>query len=330
MLLFFITFENQFSPMSITIPTFEDIITAHERIKSVVHKTPVLSSSSINKILNTELYFKCENFQKVGAFKFRGASNAVLSLSKEQASKGIATHSSGNHAAALALAASMKGIPSFIVMPNNAPEIKKIAVAGYGGKITFCEPTLKAREETLDNVVKKTGATVIHPYNNFNVICGQGTACKELLEEINGLDIIIAPVGGGGLLSGTSISARAINPNIKVYGAEPSNADDAFRSFHSGKIIPSDNPHTLADGLLTSLAPITFEIIRKNVDDILCVSEESIVSAMRMIWERMKIIIEPSSAVTLAAVMSNPELFKGKKTGLILSGGNVDVKKLPF
>jgi threonine dehydratase len=316
--------------MTMQIPTFEDIISAHRRISNVIHKTPVLTSSSINRILSTELYFKCENFQKVGAFKFRGASNAVLSLSKEQASKGVATHSSGNHAAALALAASMKGIPSFIVMPNNAPEIKKIAVAGYGGKITFCEPTLKAREETLDIVVKETGATVIHPYNNYNVICGQGTACKELLEEMNNLDIIIAPIGGGGLLSGTSISARAINPDIKVYGAEPSNADDAFRSFRSGKIIPSDNPHTIADGLLTSLAPITFEIITKNVDDILCVSEESIVSAMRLIWERMKIIVEPSSAVTLAAVMQNPSLFRGKKTGLILSGGNVDLKKLPF
>jgi threonine dehydratase len=280
--------------------------------------------------MGAKLYFKCENFQKVGAFKFRGASNAVLSLSKEESSKGVATHSSGNHAAALALAASMQGIPAYIVMPENAPEIKKKAVAGYGGIITFCEPTLKAREETLDKLVKETGAIVIHPYNNFNVICGQGTACKEFLEEIKDLDIIVSPVGGGGLLSGTALSAKALKPGMKVYGAEPSNADDAFRSFHSQEIIPSVNPHTIADGLLTSLAPVTFEIISKNVDEILCVSEESIIAAMQMIWERMKIIIEPSSAVTLAAVMQNPEIFNGKKTGLILSGGNVDLKKLPF
>jgi len=316
--------------MSLPIPTFSDIISAHKRILNVIHKTPVLTSSSINMMLGAELYFKCENFQKVGAFKFRGASNAVLSLSKEEASKGVATHSSGNHAAALALAASMVGIPAYIVMPENAPEIKKKAVAGYGGIITFCEPTLKAREETLDRIVHETGAIVIHPYNNFNVICGQGTACKELLDEIKDLDIIVSPVGGGGLLSGTALSAKALKPGIKVYGAEPSNADDAFRSFHSQEIIPSVNPHTIADGLLTSLAPVTFEIIRKNVDEILCVSEESIIAAMQMIWERMKIIIEPSSAVTLAAVMLNPELFKGKKAGLILSGGNVDLKKLPF
>jgi threonine dehydratase len=313
-----------------TIPTFEDIVSAHNRIRSVIHKTPVLTSSSINRILGTDLYFKCENFQKVGAFKFRGASNAVLSLTNEQASKGVATHSSGNHAAALALAASMKGIPSFIVMPNNAPEIKKKAVEGYGGKITYCEPTLKAREETLEQIVKENGATVIHPYNNFNVICGQGTACKELLEEINDLDIIVTPIGGGGLLSGTSISSKSLNPEIRVFGAEPSNADDAFRSFHAGEIIPSVNPRTIADGLLTSLAPITYQIIRKNVDDILCVSEGSIISAMQMIWERMKIIVEPSAAVTLAAVMLSPSIFKGKRAGLILSGGNVDLRKLPF
>ena len=316
--------------MTIPVPTFSDIVSAHQRITGIIHKTPVLTSSSINKILGAELYFKCENFQKVGAFKFRGACNAVLSLKKEEASKGVATHSSGNHAAALALAASMKGIPAYIVMPENAPEIKKKAVAGYGGIITFCEPTLKAREDTLELIVKKTGATVVHPYNNFNVICGQGTACKELLEEITTLDIVVSPVGGGGLLSGTALSAKAIKPGIKVYGAEPLNADDAFRSFHSQEIIPSLNPHTIADGLLTSLAPVTYEIIKKNVDEILCVTEESIIAAMQMIWERMKIIIEPSSAVTLAAVMQYPEIFKGKKTGLILSGGNVDIKKLPF
>jgi threonine dehydratase len=321
---------KNYSIMSPAVPAYSDIVAAHKRILPVIHKTPVLTSTSINKILGVELYFKCENFQKVGAFKFRGASNAVLSLTAEEASKGVATHSSGNHAAALALAASMKDIPAYIVMPENAPEIKKKAVAGYGGKITYCEPTLKAREETLERIVEETGATVIHPYNNFNVICGQGSACKELLEKIPDLDIVISPVGGGGLLSGTAISAKALNSKIIVFGAEPQNADDAYRSFHSREIVPSVNPHTIADGLLTSLAPVTFEIICKNVDEILCVSEELIVQAMQMIWERMKIIIEPSSAVTLAAVMLNPALFKGKKTGLILSGGNVDVKKLPF
>lgn len=312
------------------IPTFNEISAAHSRIRKFVHRTPVLSSVSVNKILGAELFFKCENLQKVGAFKFRGASNSVFSLDDETALKGVATHSSGNHAAALALAAKMRGIDAHIVMPRTAPEIKKLAVAGYGAQITYCEPTLQAREDTLMKVVEKTGATIIHPYNYAPVICGQGTAAIEFLEEAPDLDIIMTPVGGGGLLSGTSISAKAIKPGIKVIAGEPKNADDAWRSFKSGVLHPSINPNTIADGLLTSLGELTFRIILQNVDDIITVSEENIVKAMRLIWERMKIIIEPSAAVPVAALLENPELFKGAKVGIILSGGNVDLTKLPF
>lgn len=316
--------------MSENVPTFQDIQDAHSRIKSFIHKTPVLSSESINEILDIDLSFKCENFQKVGAFKFRGATNAVRQLSKKEAEKGVTTHSSGNHAAALALAAKQLGVPAYIVMPKNAPEIKKKAVEGYGAKITFCEPTLQAREETLKQVQNKTGATFIHPYNNFSVICGQGTAAIELLDKIPNLDVIIAPIGGGGLMSGTVISAKAVNPDIKVYGAEPFNADDAFRSYNQGALIPAGPPNTIADGLLTSLSHLTFEIIREKLDGIFTAKEETIIQAMRMIWERMKIIVEPSAAVPLAVVIENKYRFKGKKVGLIVSGGNVDLNNLPF
>ena len=312
------------------LPTFPDIQKAHERIRPFIHHTPVLSSQSINQIVGAELFFKCENFQKVGAFKFRGACNSVFSLTPEEAKNGVCTHSSGNHAAALALAARMRGIPAYIVMPENAPEIKKIAVAGYGAKITFCTPTLAARESTLKKVAQATGAIEIHPYNNFNVICGQGTAAKELIEEVGHLDIVMAPVGGGGLLSGTAISAKTLLPNIQVIAAEPAGADDAFRSFYSKTIQPSVAPKTIADGLLTSLGSLTFPIILNQVDQIVTVSEEKIVEAMRMVWERMKIIIEPSSAVPLAAILENKVHVKSKKIGIILSGGNVDLGKLPF
>lgn len=312
------------------IPSFEEITAAHSRIRSLVHRTPVLSSMSVNKILGADLFFKCENLQKVGAFKFRGASNSVFSLDDETAMKGVATHSSGNHAAALALAAKMRGIDAHIVMPRTAPDIKKLAVAGYGAHITYCEPTLQAREDTLQKVIEKTGATIIHPYNYAPVICGQGTAAVEFLEEVPDLDFIMTPVGGGGLLSGTSISAKAMKPGIKVIAGEPKNADDAWRSFKSGILHPSVNPNTIADGLLTSLGDLTFRIIIQNVDDIITVSEDGIIKAMRMIWERMKIIIEPSAAVPVAAVLENPGLFKGAKVGIILSGGNVDLTKLPF
>ena len=312
------------------LPTFSDIEKAHDRIRQYIHHTPVLSSQSINQIVGAELFFKCENLQKVGAFKFRGACNSVFSLSDEEARNGVCTHSSGNHAAALALAARMRGIPAYIVMPENAPQIKKIAVAGYGAQITFCTPTLEARESTLKKVADETGATEIHPYNYFNVICGQGTAAKELIEEIGELDIVMAPVGGGGLLSGTAIATKALLPGAKVIAAEPAGADDAFRSFYSKTLQPSVAPKTIADGLLTSLGSLTFPIILSNVDQIVTVSEESIVAAMRMIWERMKIIVEPSSAVPLAAIIENKVDVKGQKVGIILSGGNVDLGKLPF
>jgi threonine dehydratase len=312
------------------LPSIENIKSAHLRIAPFVHRTPVLSSSLINSMFDCEIYFKCENLQKVGAFKFRGATNAVLNLSGEEKRRGVVTHSSGNHAAALALAGKMNNIRVHIVMPDNAPSVKKNAVAGYGPDITFCKPTLQAREETTMKIIESTGATLIHPYDNFNVICGQGTAALELLEEKSDLEIVIAPVGGGGLLSGTSTSVKGINPEIKIFGAEPQNANDAWRSFKTGILTPSVNPLTIADGLLTSLSDLTFTIIRQNVDEILTVSEESIIESMLIIWERMKIIVEPSSATVLAAIKENIDLFRGKKIGVIISGGNVDFRNLPF
>jgi len=312
------------------LPALSDIQSAHRRIIPFIHRTPVLTSRLLNSIAGCEMFFKCENFQKVGAFKFRGATNAVLSLTDDQKKAGVVTHSSGNHAAALALAAGMNGIRAFIVMPENAPSVKKDAVAGYGALITFCKPTLQAREETCRNIMETEGATLVHPYDNFSVICGQGTASLELLEEINDLDVVIAPVGGGGLMSGTSTCVKGISRKTVVIGAEPLNANDAWKSFTTGILTPSVNPLTIADGLLTSLSELTFSIIRKNVDDIFTVSEESIISAMKLVWERMKIIIEPSSATVFAVVMENRQFFRGKRTGLIISGGNVDLKKLPF
>lgn len=312
------------------LPTFNDVILAHEIVKDYAHRTPVMTSISINEILGAELFFKCENFQKVGAFKFRGACNAVFSLSEKDAQKGVATHSSGNHAAALALAARMRGVKAHIVMPENSPEIKKKAVAGYGAGITFCEPTLVARESTLAKVVEETSATVVHPYDNFHVIAGQGTAAKELIEDKDQFDIIMAPVGGGGLLSGTALATKELLPSCKVIAAEPAGADDAFRSFHSKKWVPSNNPKTIADGLLTSVGERNFAIILDKVDDVVTVSEEAIVEAMRMIWERMKIIIEPSSAVPLAAILEKKVDVQNKKVGIILSGGNLDLGSLPF
>ncbi|WP_299578297.1 pyridoxal-phosphate dependent enzyme [uncultured Sunxiuqinia sp.] len=312
------------------LPDYTDVVQAHERIRSLVHRTPVLTSRSLNAITGAQLYFKCENLQKVGAFKFRGACNAVFSLSNEQVASGVCTHSSGNHAAALALAARMRGVPAYIVMPRNAPSIKKKAVEGYGAQITFCEPTLASRESTLAEIAAKTGATEIHPYNNFDVIAGQGTAAKELLEEVGPLDILLCPIGGGGLLSGTSIAGRELNPKGLVIAAEPEGADDAYRSFHANKLIPSVDPKTIADGLLTSVGEMNFRIIQRKTDEIVTVSERGIVQAMRMIWERMKIIVEPSSAVPLAAILENKVVVTNKTVGIILSGGNVDLDNLPF
>ena len=312
------------------LPTLTDIRSAHSRIKPFIHNTPVLQSRQLNTMFDCELFFKCENLQRVGAFKFRGATNAVLLLSEEEKRRGVVTHSSGNHAAALALAASMNGVKANIVMPETAPLVKKNAVAGYGAEITFCEPTLQSREETTLKIMEKTGATLIHPYDNFNVICGQGTASLELLTEMPDLDFVLAPIGGGGLMSGTSTCVKQTDQKIKVIGVEPLNANDAWKSFNSGVLVPSVNPLTVADGLLTSLSDLTFDIIRRNVDQILTVTEESIVESMLLVWERMKVIIEPSSATVLAGIRENPEMFRGKKAGLIISGGNVDFRKLPF
>ncbi len=315
---------------TLTKPSYKDIERAALRMAGLVHHTPVLTSSAINEMTGLEAYFKCENFQKVGAFKYRGATNAVLSLTDEQASRGVATHSSGNHAAALALAARKKGIPCYVAMPENAPTVKIEAVKHYGAEITFCEPTLQSREDTLKEILRKTGAVFIHPFDNFDVISGQGTAAKEFLEEVPDLDILLVPVGGGGLLSGSSIAAKSMKPGILVYGCEPANADDAHRSFHSGMIHPSVKPQTMADGLLTSLSELTFSIIRENTDDIYTVSEASILYAMRLVWQRMKIIIEPSSAVPVAVMLEHKSQFAGKKTGIIISGGNCDLSNLPF
>ncbi|MEE9612202.1 MAG: pyridoxal-phosphate dependent enzyme, partial [Desulfatiglandales bacterium] len=280
-------------------PSIREIREAYERIRPFVHHTPVLTCNSLNRMCEGEIFFKCENFQKVGAFKIRGATNAVFSLGDKEASQGVATHSSGNHAAALALAARWRGIKAHVVMPENAPDIKRNAVADYGAEITICKPTLDAREKGLAEVVDLTGATFIHPYNDHRVISGQGTAALELCEEIPDLDIVMTPVGGGGLLGGTAIAVSAISPNTQVIAAEPERADDAYRSFRGGRIIPVNNPDTIADGLRTSLGDLTFPIIRKYVKEIVTVSEEEIIQAMRCIWERMKIIVEPSAAVPL-------------------------------
>lgn len=312
------------------IPSITDIKSAATRIGKYIHHTPVLTSRSIDEITGAEIFFKCENFQKAGAFKFRGACNAVFNLNEDQIQNGVATHSSGNHAAALSLAARIRGVDSFIVMPKNAPEIKKRAVKSYGAEITFCEPTLQARESALTDVVDRTSATVIHPYNNFDVICGQGTSAFEILNDNYSPDIIMAPVGGGGLLSGTAITTKNLSPSTLVYGAEPAGADDAYRSFKSGTLVPSVEPDTIADGLLTSLGDLNFKIIQKYADDIFTTSDESIINAMRLIWERMKIIVEPSSAVPLAVILNNPAHFKGKRVAIILSGGNTDLENLPF
>ncbi len=312
------------------LPQFSDVLEASERIKEYIHRTPVLTSRAINEIAGAELFFKCENMQKVGAFKFRGATNAVLSLTAEELSKGVCTHSSGNHAQALALAARMKEVPAYIVMPSNSPQVKKDAVAGYGANILYCEPTLAARESTLADVVAKTGSIFIHPYNNFKVIAGQATSALELMDEVKDLDYVITPVGGGGLLSGTLLSVGALSQHTKVIAGEPEGADDAYRSILKGEIVPSDNPRTICDGLLTSLGEMTFAIISKNIYKIITVDDATTINAMRLIWERMKIIVEPSSAVTLAIVLSEKIDLKGKRIGLILSGGNVDLAKLPW
>lgn len=316
--------------MSQSIPSIKDIENAQKCISDHANQTQVLTSSSINELVDVDLYFKCENFQKTGSFKFRGAYNAIQQLDNNTAARGVGTHSSGNHAAALALAARIRGIDSHIVMPQDSSPAKKKAVEHYNAHITYCSPGLDAREEKYRQVEKQTGARFIHPSGDFHVISGQGTAAKEFLEEIPDLDAIIAPVGGGGLISGTAIASKAIKKDIRIYAGEPQKADDAYRSFNQGFLIPVDRPNTIADGLLTSLSPITFRIISEYLDDVFTTREETIVKAMRLIWERMKIIAEPSAAVALAAILDNRFVFKSKKVGLILSGGNVDLDNLPF
>jgi threonine dehydratase len=312
------------------IPDKEIIIEAAKRISPYIHHTPVITSERINKIFETSLFFKCENLQKVGAFKTRGAVNAVFSLNEHEIGNGVATHSSGNHAQALARAASLRNIEAYIVMPEDSSKVKIEAVKAYGGKITFCKPTLQAREDTLQRVIEQTGAIEIHPYNNYKIIAGQATAAKELFDDINNLDIVLAPVGGGGLLSGTSLSAYYFSSGTKVIAVEPSQADDAFRSFYSKKFIPSINPNTIADGLRTSLGSLTFPIISTYVDQIVTVNEDSIIQAMRLFWESTKMIIETSAAVTLAAIQENRFEYKKKRIGIIISGGNVDLDCLPW
>lgn len=312
------------------LPDKNTIVLAAERIKEHIHRTPVLSSEYISSLVEGQIYFKCENFQKAGAFKSRGAVNSIFQLSANELQQGVCTHSSGNHAAALSRAAKLKGTTAYIVMPDNSSQVKIDAVKHYGGKITFCTPSLESRESTLKLIKGETGCVEIHPYNDYRIISGQATAAMELIEQTNELDIVMAPVGGGGLLSGTALAVHYYSPSTKVIAGEPKGADDAFQSFTQGKFVPSVKPNTMADGLLTSLGSLTYPIIMKHVDQILTVSEESIVLAMRMIWERMKIIVETSSAVPLAAVLENKELFKNKRIGIIISGGNVALDKLPW
>ena len=312
------------------VPTFDDVQEAATRLAGVVHHTPVLTCASLDERVGAQIFCKCENFQRVGAFKFRGASNAVMSLSDNAAKQGVATHSSGNHGAALALAARLRGVPARIVMPTNAPQSKKAAVAGYGGTIVYCEPTQEAREATLETVVRDTGAAFVHPYDNPKVIAGQGTAALELCAEVPELDVILAPVGGGGLLSGTALAAAACSPGTQVVAAEPEAADDACRSLAAGQILPANYPDTVADGLRTSLGQLTFAIIQRHVGQIVTVSEDAIVAAMRYVWERMKIVIEPSSAVPIAALLDDRLHVSGKRVGVILTGGNVDLGRLPW
>ncbi|MBR9998515.1 MAG: pyridoxal-phosphate dependent enzyme [Cyclobacteriaceae bacterium] len=312
------------------VPGKNDILETYSRIRDKVHKTPVMTSAAINRMSGCKIYFKCENLQKVGAFKARGATNAAFSLKSDQREKGIATHSSGNHAQALAYAAALLEIKAYVIMPRNAPAVKVNAVKSYGGQIIFCDPTLEAREKELSRIVDKTGAYFIHPYNDYDVIAGQATAAYELFSEVPDLDMIITPVGGGGLLSGTSLARNYFSIHTKVFAAEPRGAGDAYLSLQEGRIMPSEKPVTIADGLLTSLGTRTFPIIRDNVEKIILVSDEEIVEAMKLIWERMKIIVEPSASVTLAAVLKEKILFSKSKLGIILSGGNVDINKLPF
>jgi len=313
------------------VPTAADITVSHALIAPLIHRTPVLTCRAINAMTGADLYFKCENFQKIGAFKMRGAANAALRLSPAERARGLATHSSGNHAQAVARAAQELGVPAYIVMPENAPQVKVAGTRSYGAEVIFCASTPEARTAKLAEVVAATGAYFIHPFDDYNVIAGQATAAKELLEDAGSeLDILMAPVGGGGLLSGTALTAHYFAPQALVIASEPHAVDDAYRSFHSGKIEHNASTDTIADGLRTPLSQKTFDLIRQHVDEIIRVEETEIIHAMRQVWERMKIIIEPSCAVPLAAVFAQPDTFRGKRVGIILTGGNVDISQLPF
>lgn len=316
------------------IPTFDDMVAAHERIKPYIHRTPVLTSSYLNELSGCEIFFKCENFQKAGAFKVRGASNAVFALSDIEASKGVCTHSSGNHALSLSYAANRRGISCNVVMPRTAPEAKKSAVRGYGGIITECEPSTTAREEVFAEVQAKTGGNFVHPYNDPRVIAGQGTCSHELLEQMEGfgrtLDMIVAPIGGGGMISGTCLTLSKLAPDVQIIASEPEQADDAYRSFKAGHLISDDAPDTIADGLKVPLKDLTWHFVKNHVTDILTASEIEIIDSMKLTWQRMKIIIEPSCAVPLATILKNPEVFAGKRVGVVITGGNVDLAKLPW
>lgn len=316
--------------MSYRFPTSAELDLALTHIKGKAHRTPVMTNSYINSLLDADCYFKCENFQKAGAYKIRGAINAIMHLTEEQRAKGVATHSSGNFAQAVAIGARILGISAHVIMPDNAPEIKRVATEGYGATIYQCASTLAARESTMADVVSKTGASPLHPSNQREVIIGQGTVAHELLTDHPGLDAIYTPVGGGGLIAGTCINKYLNHPGLEIFGGEPEQADDAYRSLKAGKILPSIDPDTIADGLRTQLGDQNFPIIKRYVNAIITVSEDDIIRSMRMVWERMKIIIEPSSAVTVAALIKNKTKMKGKKIGVIISGGNVDLNKLPF
>ena len=318
----------------LVIPTLDDMLEAHERIKPYIHRTPVLTSRFLNELAGCEMFFKCENFQKAGAFKVRGASNAVFGLSDEDAKNGVCTHSSGNHALSLSYAAGRRGIPCNVVMPHSAPEAKKAAVRGYGGIITECQPSTTSREEVFAKVQAETGGDFVHPYNDPRVIAGQATCSREFLEQMEEMgekpDMVVAPIGGGGMISGTCLTLSNLAPDVKIYAAEPVNADDAARSFKAGHIIADDAPETVADGLKVPLKDLTWHFVSNYVTDILTATEEEIVEAMKLTWTHMKIVIEPSCAVPLAVILKNKDVFAGKKVGVIITGGNVDLDKLPW
>ena len=312
------------------IPTYEDMLAAHARIKPYIHQTPVLTSSYLNDLTGAQLFFKCENFQKAGAFKVRGASNAVFGLSDKEARNGVCTHSSGNHALSLSYAAGSRGIPCNVVMPRTAPQAKKDAVKGYGGIITECEPSTTSREAVFAEVQAATGGNFVHPYNDPRVIAGQGTCSRELMEQTDGLDMVVAPIGGGGMISGTCLTLSNIAPEVQIIASEPEQADDAYRSFKAGYIIADDAPNTIADGLKVPLKDLTWHFVSNHVIDILTASEDEIVAAMKLTWQRMKIVIEASCAVPLATIINNKDRFAGKRVGVIITGGNVDLDTLPW